>query len=145
MGKFADAFKKARLASGKKFREIKNFTGLSIGYLSDIENSRRNPPELSIVEKIEELFGITDNHLVRLAKKERMSISNGNGIGYLIQARPELQELLLRADALPEEDLEEIINRVRILTENSDDSDGMRLFLDKDNANFYDWRNYSNQ
>ena len=51
MEKFAILFKKERLASGKKFREIANFIGKSIGYLSDIENGRRNPPDLSVIEE----------------------------------------------------------------------------------------------
>ena len=143
MGKFAEAFKKARLSSGKKFRELKELTQMSIGYLSDIENGRRNPPEIAVVERIENFFGITDRHLVKLAKKER--VESSEDVGYLIQGRPQLQELLLRADGLPDEQLTELLERVRVLTESSEDNPDHRLFLNQQNAGFFDWRTYPNQ
>ena len=143
MGKFAEAFKKARLGSGKKFRELKDLTEMSIGYLSDIESGRRNPPELSIVEQIEKFFGITDQHLVKLAKKER--IESSDDVGYLIQGKPKLQELLLRADGLPDEQLADLLEKVRVLTESSEDNPDHRLFLNQYNAGFFDWRTYPNQ
>lgn len=143
MGKFAEAFKNARLASGKKFRDLKELTQMSIGYLSDIENGRRKPPELSIVEKIEEFFGVTDKHLTKLAKKERIELQDN--VGYLIQAKPQLQELLLRADGLPEQDLLRLLEQVRGLTDNSEDNPDHRLFLDHKNAKLFDWGNHTNQ
>jgi transcriptional regulator with XRE-family HTH domain len=115
MNKFATAFRKARLNSDKTFRQISEKIGLSIGYLSDIENSKRNPPELSIVEKIEEFFDVTDNHLTNLARKER--VANPISIGNLMKSQPKLQEVMYRIDALPDDEqnekLDEILEELR--------------------------------
>ncbi len=127
MNKFAIAFRKARLNSDKTFRQIKEHIGLSIGYLSDIENGKRNPPDISVVKQVEDFFGITDNHLVILAKKER--ITNPTAIGHLINSRPEytpkIQEVLFRIDALSDEKINEkldyILEELRKQVEGEDD------------------------
>lgn len=123
MNKFAIAFKKARLESEKTFRQIKEHIGLSIGYLSDIENGKRNPPEISIVIEIEKFFGVDDNHLVNLAKKERLS--NPIAIGNLMKSQPKLQEVLFRLDSLPNEEqevkIDEILEELRKRADSEND------------------------
>lgn len=134
MNKFFNAFKAARLKSGKKFREIAKFTGLSIGYLSDIDNGRRNPPEIPIVKKIEEFFGITDNTLVNLAKEARASLPTN--LGSLIKSKPILEELLLRGDELSIEDLKDIVSQMRQKTGRINNLDDERLFLNQLNLKY---------
>ncbi len=137
MNKFAIAFRKARLNSDKTFRQIKEYIGLSIGYLSDIENGKRNPPEISIVEQIENFFGITDNHLVKLAKKER--VTNPNTIGHLIKSKPKLQEALFRIDALSDEKLDSILEELRKEVEGEEDP---WLYLNLESIKFFDKERY---
>lgn len=142
MNKFALAFKKARLGSDKTFRQIKDYVGLSIGYLSDMENGKRNPPETSFVIKFEEFFGITDGHLVKLARRER--INNSVAIGNLVRTEPKLQEVLFRIDSLPEEKREENINKIleelRKLFEGNEDP---WLYLNSESLRFFDRGNHT--
>ncbi len=132
MNRFAIAFRKARLNSDKTFRQIKEQIGFSIGYLSDIENGKRNPPDISIVEKFEHIFDITDNHLVKLARKER--IKNPTSIvNNLMKSQPQkIQEVLFRIDALPDEKQDEELNKIL---------DGLRIQVEGDDPWFYrDWK-----
>ncbi len=133
MGKFAEAFRKARLEREITFRQIRDAIGLSIGFLSDMENGKKNPPEIPVIQKFEEMFGITDRHLVRFAKEERVTIPST--IGQMIKSRPELQEVLLRAEALDEDAFTDFLNSLR--QKSSDDRDE-KLFLDFFNLKFFD-------
>jgi transcriptional regulator with XRE-family HTH domain len=139
MNKFAIAFRAARLESGKKFREIADFTRLSIGYLSDIDNGRRNPPEIPVVKEIEKLFGITDGHLVKLAREERASLRTN--LGSLIKSKPLLEELLLRGDELSDNDLKDIISQMRQKAAATGNDDDERLFFNDFNAKFSGFMN----
>lgn len=133
MGKYAEAFRKERLKNEITLRQINAILGLSIGFLSDMENGKKNPPEISIVRKFEEIFGITDGYLVRLAKEERVTIPST--IGQMIRFRPELQEVLLRAEALGEDDFNDFLNSLR---QKSADDQGEKLFSDWFNLIFFD-------
>lgn len=126
MNKFAVAFRKARLNSDKTFREIADYIGKSIGYLSDIENGRKNPPETYVVRKIEEFFGINDGHLSKLANEVRSTLPTN--LNSLVRAKPQLGELLLRGDEMMPDELDELIReliekaRKKSLNNNSEDN-----------------------
>lgn len=132
MNKFAVAFRKARLNSDKTFREIASCIGKSIGYLSDIENGRKNPPEIYIVKKIEEFFGISDSHLSKLADEVRSTLPTN--INNLVRANPKLGELLLRGDEMMPDELDELlrelIEKARKKSLNNNSKDSSLLYLD---------------
>jgi transcriptional regulator with XRE-family HTH domain len=131
MSDFADAFKKARLNSGKTFRQIVHKVGLSIGFWSDLENRKRTPPEISVVEELEKFLGVTDGHLAKLARKARAK--NPSSIGHLMKLKPEMQEVLYRMEALPENEFNAILEELR---KNSSDDDP--FFLNSDSLKFFD-------
>lgn len=141
MNRFAIALKKARQSSEKTLRQIKDQLGISIGYLSDIENGLRNPPEISTVEKLQDFLGVTDNHLVKLAKKER--VTNVIAIGNLMKTEPKLQEVLFRIDALPEDERSEKIDSLLAELRKYFGDDDPWLYLNRESLKFFDKGSYS--
>ena len=108
MTEFSIAFREERLNRKKTLREIAEYTNKSIGYLSDIEHGRKGAPDLETVRKIEEFLLITDNKLVNLASKQRMSVPAD--IIQNIQRRPALADILMRADDFTDEDFQTFLN-----------------------------------
>jgi transcriptional regulator with XRE-family HTH domain len=102
MNRFSKAFREARLLSGRTFREIAEATGKSIGYLSDVDSGRKNPPERDLVRRIEQLLGVTDGHLVRYADEVRMSVPNN--LKGIVTETPQLGQFLIMSQALLRED-----------------------------------------
>jgi transcriptional regulator with XRE-family HTH domain len=133
MTKFAEAFRTARLKTGTKFREIAEATGLSIGFLSDLDSGRRHPPELIAVQRIQRCLGVTDDHLIKLAAEER-ALRSPN-LDTIFRSNPRLEELMLRGDELTAEQLEEIIAEMKSRIEAKRPPDG-KLFLNRDNMRF---------
>ena len=80
----------------------------SISYLSDIEHDRKGPPDLETVKKMEEVLGIAAGKLMDLANKLRKN--ELKSMSQRIKMKPELSELLLRADKLSSEDLTDLID-----------------------------------
>jgi transcriptional regulator with XRE-family HTH domain len=107
MDKFGDALKEARKSRRATLREVAQFIGKSIGYVSDIEHDRRRPPDLETVAKIEEFFGIEDSSLLKLARKIRKHHNIRRDLKTSLTQRlnmnPKLESVLLRAENLPEE------------------------------------------
>lgn len=68
---FATLFNEARIGKAKTYRQIKEATGLSISYLCDIAQKRRQPPDIKLVGKIESVLGITDRRLQIAAVQSR--------------------------------------------------------------------------
>ena len=95
MADFAEAFRNARVNKRVTLRRIKEATGKSIGYLSDIEHRRKAPPDLETARKIEEVLEIYDGHLVALAHQGRRDVNPE--IKTLLRRRPQVAEMLLRA------------------------------------------------
>jgi transcriptional regulator with XRE-family HTH domain len=112
MKTFGEAFKKARVAKRVTLREISEHIGKSIGYLSDIEQGRKGPPDLEMVRKIEVRLGIEDHSLANLASKLRSRVPPD--LTRRIQMRPQLSELLLRADDLSDEDIKDLISEAKL-------------------------------
>lgn len=133
MSEFADAFRIARIKSNRTFRQLKDEVGMSIGFWSEMENGKKIPPDISIIKKVEKIFGITDDKLVKLAIRAR--IKSPSAIGQLIEGRPDLGEALFRLDKLPPDKLEEILQTLR---ETSEDGDHEPFFLDWDSIRFFD-------
>ena len=68
--KFGEALKRARKKSGLTLREISESVGLSLSYISDMEQGRRSPPTMEIISKIETLLSLEEGALSDRAKKE---------------------------------------------------------------------------
>lgn len=96
MENFGETLRKERMAKRVTLRKVSEYVGRSIGYLSDIENNRKGPPNLEIVRKIEELFCIDDGKLINLAAKLKRKVPKD--VKQRIQMSPKLSEALLRAD-----------------------------------------------
>lgn len=95
-----------------KLREISEFTGLSISYLSDLEHERKRAPESEIVAKIEKCLGITDGSLSSQAKEERERKLHPEA-KKLFLTRPELHYALLRAaEDKTEDELQTLIKEM---------------------------------
>lgn len=104
---FGEVFKAARKNAGKTLREVSEYTGLSIGNISDIEHSRRRPPKREILQQLEDFYGVRRNQLVRAAEKEWRIPDEAISI---FSKRPQLTMALLRAsEDTPESELKKII------------------------------------
>ncbi len=105
---FGQMLKAARKKSEKTLKEVSQVAGLSLGYISDIEQNRRKAPALDVVRKIETYLGVTDETLVRAAQSEMKLQTEATTI---FRKRPGLNMQLLRAsDLYTEEELTEMIN-----------------------------------
>jgi len=107
---FGQLLKDARKQSEKTLKEVSQVAGVSLSYVSDIEQGRRKAPSVEIVRRIETFLGITDNTLVRAAQSEMDLSTEARNI---FRRRPELNMQLLRAsDYFSEEELTKMINKM---------------------------------
>jgi transcriptional regulator with XRE-family HTH domain len=90
---FAELFREARIEKEITLRKISERVGLSIGYLSDIEHKRRNPPAKEIVKMIEEVLGITDGRLSKAALEEYSRTPRGAMETEIASLRERVKEL----------------------------------------------------
>jgi transcriptional regulator with XRE-family HTH domain len=111
MNEFGKALKEARIKAKKTLREVGIFVGLSVGYMSDIEQGRKVAPDLETVRKLQEYLRVTNDTLVILASEARTK--RPAEIAQNIQSRPRLSELFLRARNLSDEELEELIEKTK--------------------------------
>jgi transcriptional regulator with XRE-family HTH domain len=110
MNRFGQLLKEARKESRKKLRDVAEATGLSISYLSDIENGRKKAPSLDIVKTIEGML-CTGGRLLKAAQSE-MKI--GIDFKSIINRRPELSLGLLRVtEGMSDEELSSLINEIQ--------------------------------
>lgn len=109
MNAFGKALKEARLRMKKTLREVGDYAGLSIGYMSDIEQGRKTAPDLETVRKLQDFLRVEDDVLVILASEARTK--RPTEIVQQIQNRPRLSELLARARNLSDEELEKLISQ----------------------------------
>ncbi len=107
---FGDALKQEKIAKNKTLREMARVTGKSIGYLSDVLQKRKGPPDTETIELLEGLLDIKDKSLLRIARKEREK--SPSNLARRLKSRPLLQEALLRMDNVSDEDLERIIEEL---------------------------------
>jgi transcriptional regulator with XRE-family HTH domain len=106
---FGIALKEARKEARKKLRETAEFTGLSISYLSDIEQGRKSPPDLETVRKLQDFLRVKGDKLLTIASKARTKMPTE--VVQQIQNRPRLSELFFRAKNLTDEELEDLIDQ----------------------------------
>ncbi|OGC93167.1 MAG: hypothetical protein A2W25_06000 [candidate division Zixibacteria bacterium RBG_16_53_22] len=116
---FGDVLKKARVAKKITIREVSDYIKKSIGYVSDIEHSRKLPPDLETVRKMEEVLGTGTGMLVNIASKIRKKAPQN--LTQRLKARPLLSEVLLRADDLSDEDLKDVISNIAEITEKEEE------------------------
>jgi transcriptional regulator with XRE-family HTH domain len=109
MNEFAEVFRQARMKEKRTLREIGEHVNLSIGYLSDVEHGRKNPPDLETVKKIEKFLGVTNGELQSTALRAKRHTHEN--ITSRLRDRPQLRELLLRADSMDDDQLNELIDK----------------------------------
>jgi transcriptional regulator with XRE-family HTH domain len=107
MNTFGKTMKEARLRAKKTLREVGDHVGLSVGYISDIEQGRKSAPELETVRKLQEFLRVENDGLIVLASEARTK--RPTEIVQHLQNRPKLSELFMRARNLSDERLEELI------------------------------------
>ncbi|MBM3209307.1 helix-turn-helix transcriptional regulator [Candidatus Shapirobacteria bacterium] len=107
---FGNALKKARMARKITIREVSDYISKSIGYISDVEHDRKQPPDLETVRKMEEFLGVKEGMLVNLAAKARKKMPFN--LTQRLKARPLLSEVLLRADNLTDEEIKKVIDQL---------------------------------
>ena len=107
MNEFGNALKEERIKARKKLRETAEYVNLSIGYLSDIEQGRKSPPDLETVRKLQDFLRVEGGKLVTLASEARTK--RPTEIAQHIQKRPRLSDLFMRAKNLSDEELERLI------------------------------------
>ncbi len=107
MNEFGEALKEARLEAKKTLRETGAHVGLSVGYMSDIEQGRKSAPDLETVRKLQDFLRAKGDKLVVLASEARTK--RPTEIVQHIQNRPRLSDLLARARNLSDEQLDELI------------------------------------
>src|SRR6266705_680101 len=110
MDLFGDVFKRAKLAKKATLRELAEFTGKSIGYLSDVLQKRKGPPDLETVTKIEKFLGVKDHSLLHAAARERAA--KPSNLARRVKSRPLLREALLRMEDMSNEELEKIVDQL---------------------------------
>ncbi len=107
MNEFGNALKEERIKARKKLRETAEYIDLSIGYLSDIEQGRKSPPDLETVRKLQDFLRVEGDKLVTLASEARTK--RPTEIAQHIQKRPRLTALFMRAKNMSDEELEKLI------------------------------------
>ena len=115
MASFGTTLKKARISKKATLREVGEYIGKSIGYISDIEHDRRRPPDLETVSKIEDFLGVKDGSLLKLAKTIRKNMKAS--LSKRLKQKPKLRYALLRAEKIYEDEdklnkLLEILNKL---------------------------------
>jgi len=105
MKSFGELLKEERKRSRKKLREVSEFSGLSVSYISDIEQGRKGPPDTEVVRKFESLFSSEEDLLVRAAETERERMPTQ--VVSRLQERPFLSELFFRIEKEPDEKLKQ--------------------------------------
>lgn len=106
---FAEAFRSARRERRITLRKLGDFLNLSIGYLSDLEHERKDPPKLEIVAKIEQFLNITDGSLLLLANESRKKNQTRYNMVNKLRTDPKLSTILMRAEQLSDEEKDRLI------------------------------------
>jgi HTH-type transcriptional regulator, competence development regulator len=107
---FGQLLKEARKKAERTLKEVGQAAGLSLSYISDLEQRRRKAPAVEVVRKIEAFLGIKDGSLTKAAKAESdLQIE----VRDIFRRRPELNMQLLRAsDYYSEEELTVMITEM---------------------------------
>lgn len=107
---FGQMLKEARKRKEKTLKEVSQVAGLSLSYISDMEQGRKKAPAVDVVKKIEKFLDVADGSLVKAAN------ADGNlrqEVRTIFQKRPELNTALLRvAQDCSEDEINELINEM---------------------------------
>ena len=107
---FGQMLKEARKREKKTLKEVSLVAGLSLSYISDMEQERKKAPAIDVVKKIEAYLKITDGSLVKAANAE---VNPRHEVRTIFRKRPELNTALLRvAQDCTEEEVNELINEM---------------------------------
>jgi transcriptional regulator with XRE-family HTH domain len=107
---FGQLLKEARKKKEKTLKEVSQVAGLSLSYISDMEQGRKKAPAIDVVRKIETYLEITDGSLVRAANAEG---NIRNEVRTIFRKRPELNTALLRvAEDCSEDEINDLINEM---------------------------------
>ena len=109
MKTFGSEMERLRLEGKVTLKQLSGCVNLSIGYLSDMENERKNPPSLEVVSRIEKCLGIQNNELVNLAEAFRDNVLLAKFLSKEMIKRPALTDFVIRIYNLPDCILESII------------------------------------
>lgn len=110
MNPFGIALKDAREKAGKKLREVKEAVDLSIGYLSDMEQGRKPPPDDKTIMKLETFLKVTGSRLLKAAREARTL--RPTEVSQKIRKTPQLSELYFRVKDMSEEELQKVIDGI---------------------------------
>jgi transcriptional regulator with XRE-family HTH domain len=116
--KFGKRLKEARKHHQKTLREVAANAGITISYVSDMENGRRIA-SVDVIQKIEAYLEVKDGSLVAAARKEK-DFDVPSEAKALFWKRPELNMALLRAS---QDYSEEHINKLIKTLVNESDTD----------------------
>lgn len=109
MQKFSDILRKERTQKRILLRNLSEATGISVGYISDLEQERRQPPtDFKLIEKLEIALGITGRKLQEAASNERQLLPPQIVSSYF--QRPGLQEAFFRLSQMSDQDLSDFLN-----------------------------------
>ncbi len=103
--RFGEFISKKRKSRGITLRRMADELEISPAYLSDIEKSRRNPPDFSMLEKISELLNMTqeeEDEMFDLAGKDRNEIPPD--LPSYIMEKPVVRAALRKASRKPAKD-----------------------------------------
>lgn len=117
MASFGKTLKNARISKRTTLRQVGEYIGKSIGYISDIEHDRKRPPDLETVGKIEDFLGIEDGKLLNLARQIRKNVKPS--LSKRLRQKPKLEYALLRAEKIyeDEEKLKQLLETLKKLEE----------------------------
>lgn len=112
MSKFSEILRKERTTKRLLLRNLSDLTNLSIGYLSDLEQERRQPPtDLNLIHKLEAALEITDGRLRKAAMHERQVLPPEIVENYF--QRPRMQEAFFRLGEMTDHEIETFLHKGR--------------------------------
>lgn len=88
----ATALKEARKRAGKTLREVAEATGMSIGFISDIEHGRKRTT-VDVLVRVQDVLNVKDNSLVKAAQD---ATSLKEKLRFLYETRPQASFALAR-------------------------------------------------
>jgi transcriptional regulator with XRE-family HTH domain len=107
MNAFGPTLKAWREKRGFSLRKFSELIDKSTGFLSELEGGLRQPQDLNLVEKIEEVLEIPDHELLLLVLKERKTAPSN--IFRILRGRPNLQAAVSQLSEQSEEEVGEMI------------------------------------
>ena len=114
MAKFTEVLARARKEKRIKLRDLSQTVGLSMSYLSEIENGKKQPPDEQILYKLAKALNIEGVTLVSLAREEKKKqIKLDSTLKRFLQNRGDLGFALCRAaENASDEELAKIIKKL---------------------------------